>query len=520
IATDVDTLFARIMGHLFAPDNVFSCATWRPDWLEFAMRLQEFLQTRQEPLRIYDVTADWVLEILKLGTGVLKTRYKRETRTVYDTWGGQVPQKRVSILDGPEVRHVSLWDFLLPPQATEVQTSPWASERILLEWNQYVSRVENGIYLPSTTIQQWIANQRGPTVLEELMRMDSYVQGRGTRLELWETWLDFDIAASGERFSILATIHLPTNEIVRVDFNPWTNQEKPFDVARFMRQEGRFYGIGLAEMLEPLQDEATAMHNQRIDSGTIANSFMWKGKRGVVKADEPVFPGRWFILDNMEDIAPLNLAAGKYDSTLNYEQSTLAYAQKRTGVNDYILGESKPSIGYSTAYTTMEQKQTAVMRYDQTLREIRQALGSVGMRVAELYQQFNPGQLIFDILGPEDGQVVQQVLSFPPDLLRKGVSIVVTASSESLNKEVSIRQDVMLLQMLSQFYQQAIQMMMLALNPQVPQPVRDMAMMQVKGGGILMKRILDNSGVQDINDFLPQALTQSVQDQMQHDLAI
>lgn len=522
IATDVDTLFARIMGHLYAPDNLLSCGARRPDMMQFAARLQEFLQSVQESeLALYPVVRDWVLEILKLGTGVLKTRYKRETKTIYEQWGDGDLRKVLSVLDRPEVSHVSLWDFLLPPMAKDIQGAPWASERILLEWNQYVSRVEAGLYLPASNLQQWMANSKGSNVFQQLMQADSYSPGLGTKLEVWETWLDYDIAASGERLSILATIHIPSASFLRIDFNPWLNQEKPFDAARFMVQEGRFYGIGLAEMEEPIQDEATALHNQRIDSGTIANSFMWKGKRGAIKDDEPIFPGRWFILDNMDDVQPLNMAAGKYDPSLNYEQATLAYAQKRSGVNDYILGESKPSIGYSTAYTTMEQKQTAVMRYDQTLREIRLALGSVGMKVVELYQQFNPSGKVYDIMGPEDGAIVQQYLQFPPELLRRGVTISVTASSESLNKEVAIRQDVMLMQMLSQYYMGAIQMLGVALNPMTPPPIKQLALMQVRGGAILMQRILDNSGIQDIKDFLPEELAAQQQQMvdMQQQLA-
>ena len=85
IATDIDTIFARLMSHMFSPDNLFSCSATRPDMLTFAPRLQEFLQTMQNTeLDLYNPAADWLLELTKLGTGVLKTRYSRRMQKVYE----------------------------------------------------------------------------------------------------------------------------------------------------------------------------------------------------------------------------------------------------------------------------------------------------------------------------------------------------------------------------------------------------------------------------------------------------
>lgn len=510
IATDVDVMAARFMGMLFAPENLWTVKASRPDMMEFAARAQEFLTTMQQTeIRPYRAVFEWILEVCKLGTGILKQRYRREQKQVYEfrerPFGPPEESiRRVLLKDGPELRHVSLWDFLQPPMAYDIQNSAWTAERVMLDWQQYVNRVRSGLYVGQDRISASMANQKGSWVFEQLMKLDKYEPGLGTKLELWEVWLDFDIANSGEPMSLVCTIHLPSMTYVRLDFNPWFNQERPYSYARYMAQEGRFYGIGLAEMDEMPQDEITAIHNQRIDSGTIANSAMFKARRGAgIKEDEPIYPGRWFILDDPNDIQTMPMGDLKYDSSPALEQSVLQYAIRRTGVNDYVMGASAPNIGYSTAYTTMAQQEQATKRFDQTLREIREALGESGVRILEMYQQFNQAGKVFQVMGPDDAAVVMQFLQFPLELVRNGVVVSVTATSAANNKEVEIRTNVTLMQMLSQFYAQNLQAMMYAVNPQVPPPIRELAMLQVRGSTQLMRRILDSYGIQDVDDFLP-----------------
>jgi hypothetical protein len=47
IATDVDTIFSRLMGILFATDNLWSCKPLNDQMITYAARLQEFLEWAQ-----------------------------------------------------------------------------------------------------------------------------------------------------------------------------------------------------------------------------------------------------------------------------------------------------------------------------------------------------------------------------------------------------------------------------------------------------------------------------------------
>ena len=509
IATNVDITFSKLMGMLFGPQKLMSVLPLRSDMVDFAPRLEEFLGVVQDrELGAYDAVADFMLDVCKLGTGILKQRYKRETKTVYEfretPQGVQEQIRRMMTSNHPELRHVSLWDFLIPPTAETIKDAPWSAERVTLTWQQFINRVQGGIYTGADRIGPWMANFQGSRLPRELMRIERYEPGIGNLLEVWECWLDFDIGGQGDPQAIVATIHMPTMTYLRIDYNPFFNQDKPYSAARYMRQEKRFLGIGLAEMLEHFQDEITAMHNQRIDSGTLANSTMFKGRKGVISQDEPIYPGRWFLLDDMEDVQPLALGhPGKFDSSLQYEEATLRYARERSGVNEYITGAATPSVGYAALGTNIQQAAQATQRFDQVLREVRGAIGESITRCVELYQQFDSRGKEFMYLGQEDGQIIHDFLQFPTELIRMGVSIEVTATSASLSKEVEIRTNTLVMQMLSQFYEQMLGVMQIALNPQVPPPMRNVAMLMMQGGSVMMRKILDSHGLQDIDQLVP-----------------
>lgn len=508
IATDVDTVWARLMGILFTPGNFWSCRPLSEYMVQYAPRLQEFLEWAQDAeLNVYPAAGDFLLELCKLGTSVVKTRYTREQKKVYQfretDFGVLDTVQTVLLKDHPTIEHVALYDFLLPAIATDIQQAPWASERLRLTWGQLNNRFKAGLYEGADRMARWHAQDRGSKVTQNLENLDAFRPSFGDMFDVWESWLDFDITDSGEPMSILVTQHLPTNTCLRVDFNPFLNQEKPFDAARYIRQEKRFYGLGLCEILDQFQDEISTMHNQRLDNSTLANSTMFWALRGQgITENEPVIPGRWFLVDRKDAIGTLPMGT-RFDSTVPYENLTLSYAAKRTGVSDYISASDNPAIGYGTATTAVQMLREGSKRFDQVLRECRRCWGSVGTKVVELYQQYNQHGKEYLALGAKDGASVHQVLQFPTELIRYSVGIELTATSAQLNKEVEIRTNQIVLGMVLQFYQQIMQAMMMVANPQVPPEVRMIAQQMVLSGTTLVRRILDNYDVQDVDQIVP-----------------
>lgn len=510
IATDVDTMFARILGMLLEGDRIWSTEPKRPEFVVAAPKLEEFLAWAQEnELHLYEPLADWVLEVCKLGTGVLKQRYTREQRKVFE-WreleqGVFQQQSLLMMKDAPSVHHVKLNDFFVPAGYADIQQAPWCAERISLNWSQFTNRVRAGVYQQPPRTGEWWARQNRGAVQQELDRISMYQASYSQFLNLYEFWVDFDIDGDGYDEALVCTVHLDSEDYVRLDFNPFFNQDKPYSSSRFIRDGNSFYGIGLCEMGDDFQEEITTMHNQRLDNATIANTVALACESGETSVENgtPIYPGVVLKLNNPKALQPIQFGQ-KYDSTINNERESLSYLSRRNGVNDYITGTNSPDIGYGTAYTTSQMIQASTKRFGITLREIRNALSETGTRVLELYQQYNQHGKEFFALGPVDGTMVHMVLQFPLDLIRKGLKVGVVAMDPASSKDSRIQKNMQLMQMLMQFYQQYMQGLGYAMNPQMPPLVKQVAVQMLQGASTLMRRTLDDFDLQDSDALIPE----------------
>lgn len=515
MATDVDTTVAAVMGVLYGAPNLWSCEGLRPDALNYAARLEEFLEWAQEQeLSMYSTTHDWINEAVKLGTGILKQRYLREQKKVFE-WRelgpGRTTQQvvRKLVTDRPEVRWVPLNNFYIPANAPDVADAPWCGERLELTWSQIDARVRAGIYredLMSKLGIHWRDQQpksQYSGYQDKQAELDNFMPGIGDKFELFEFWLDADLG-DGEPTALVCTIHIPSNTYARIDYNPFFFQEKPYSATRFVRIEGQFYGLGLGEMQGMFQEEISTMHNQRIDGNTIRNTVLFKARRGAVKADEPIWPSRIFLLDDpVNDLLPMSMGVGSSD-TIGDEQFTLRYSRQRAGISDYEMGGAgNPAISYSAATTTVEMLKQGRMRLDQFLRECHKGLSETGQRVVELYQQFDQGGKPYLVMGDKDGEVVNQILHFPLDTIRLGVAVRTTATNAQYNRETKIRTDQVIYGLVMQFYQQLFMAMQIVVNPQLPPPLRILATQMIHGGTTLARRILDTYGTQDLDQIIP-----------------
>lgn len=509
IGTQTDKIYSRIMAMLFTPDSVWSTTAIRPDMVDFAPKLQEFLTWAQtHELNVYNEVADWVLELCKIGTSILKVRYNRQWQKLIDYREAQTMDNNdiraqsgtrwMMTNNSPVLEHIPIWDIYLPSNAIDIQSASWLAHRFRLSYSEYYKRVTQGIYrqLPYLTPGMFIQQQNDITRARE--DLDRFKTSRSDDYEFIEFWCSMDVDGDGAEEAIVLTVDLQTQEYTRIDFNSFPFQERPFEAARFMRQEKRFYGIGIAEMLLPFQEEISTMHNQRIDNGSIVNMPLFKTlATSKIRTNEPLFPGRVLRLNTMDEFAAVQQAT-PMESTVDDEKMSQNYAVERTGGNDYVFGGDQPSIGYSAAAVAAQQLREGAKRFDQTLREIRKALSKQGLRIVELYQQFNQGGKAFVVQGPEDGSITTAILQFPLQFARFGISIDVTATSASYNKEMELRANMLILGDVMKYYNQLMQYVQIALNPQVPPQFKQLAKDAAIGMAVVVKRIVELHGLQDI----------------------
>lgn len=512
-ATDVDTLYSRMMGMLFDQPGLWTAEAQRPEMVDFAQGVSEFLKWAQHnEIRPYRECGNWLLDVHKLGTGILKQRYVREMKKVYE-WRELGPQQTwqqqavIMLQDHPGLYHVRLHDFFIPAGFPLIQQAPWTAERVRLTYPQFMNRVKSGLYFGADQVGAWYFSPQANRVQQVLDDISGYKASQNTQLEFYEFWLDFDIDGDGWDEAVVCTIHLDSETYVRLDLNPFFNQEKPYSAANFMRDVNSFYGIGLCEMLDHYQEEITTMHNQRIDNGTVTNSAMYAVRRDntSIREKEPVYPSKiWRVNDPSKDIVRLPLGdGGTIAASIENEQATRAEARNRTGVNDYVQGNTGPAASYGTAYTTQQMLLNSSKRLGETHREVGNALAESGTRILELYQQFFPGGKPFVALGQQDGMMVNVILQMPLDLIRKGIRVTVNSIDATNSKDAQIRTATLVFQTLQQFYVNYLQMLSYAANPSMPTAIKQVALQAADGSAVLMKRLLKLYDVQDYQAMLP-----------------
>lgn len=89
--------------------------------------------------------------------------------------------------------------------------------------------------------------------------------------------------------------------------------------------------------------------------------------------------------------------------------------------------------------------------------------------------------------------------------LRDNLTIEVTASSASVNKQADRQDALMLVQVLGQYYDKTLQLATVTLNPMTPPELKDVANKVAKASSLAIERLLRTfDNVRDPKQFIPE----------------
>lgn len=208
-----------------------------------------------------------------------------------------------------------------------------------------------------------------------------------------------------------------------------------------------------------------------------------------------VRPGGTVRLANPDQVSELRLA-DIYPSALATFQLEMTLVQSRTGVNDITSPQPSPALGTRTpGVTALAFVQAANRRFAAAFSSARLALGRaiiqchirqqerIRMGDAKLRQKIN------DVMGdPASAQRVIEILRSPTfdDML----SLELTVSSASINREVDQQNSILLANILSQYYERILQLMTVASSPETPEAVRETAKRIIRAAAEMVDRTI------------------------------
>lgn len=430
-AITVEAYHSRTMGQLFGLDDLVTVTTDKAhDYLRPGLK-KLFNHELATSMKFRSAIESPVLECTKHGTGIISVDYRKTKRRGVYSVDGEERTFDITLENGTCIDGIPISDFLMPFYALEVDTAPWIG---------YRKRFTN------EEIKQWCGagwlNEDAYEQLDSYFRQNSSDNDKlvavreatdttpvfPNELEVSILYLDYDLGTldmdtkltvnSGDLSRIKVYFHRLSRYVIGVEYA----DERPFEKGVFFPMEYRWYGIGIATQVAIFQKEVTTIHRQRLDGNAIANMKMFKVRRtlvGSIKDDEPIFPGKKWFVDEMDDIQELSIGAVSPASN-NDENQIVVYVQQRTGINELTMG--MPNVGTpGTASDSISRVQESTRKFDYTYnntkewlnRVIDKAVASIvkyGPKDITTYQYIPQGSKIESFLKLGDKQLANKLL--------------------------------------------------------------------------------------------------------------
>jgi hypothetical protein len=334
----------------------------------------------------------------------------------------------------------------------------------------------------------WIRTRR-----EMLSKHQKNIGRVGSLYDIYDVYCYFDIDGDGEREDLYIVYSYSGDHILHVAYNPFDH--RPIVPFRYQTRPHVFWGLGVLEMIQPFEEAVTDLNNEAMANVILANERHWVGRDGVVPGNMRLRRNKITLVPNpKEDLVAIQMA-DIYPSSFQSQMQIMMLAEKRVGVNEMsnprpssIMGSRTPGI---TALTMMQQVNR---RFTPAFDAMRRGLGDAAKQCMYRYQErllagdAEASAHVVRVLGNEDGFRVLSILKDP--LFDEAITMELTASNPSTNREADRQNAIMLTNILERYYAQAIQLVMMAANPQVPQPVRDVAAKIAEKAEIVIDRVV------------------------------
>lgn len=528
-AQHFDPIYADLMQTLHVPPNFWSVTAIRPDRLEYAKPVQEFLRVvEKEKIKMRAVNMIAFIDLVVLGTCAYKDSifHRNTPYKSYDEGGNQI--KRSRIVFDPRVDAVPLQDFFIPAYAANidpehpVDPAPWVAERFRISLGEFNARAKGqSPWLPNydkdaaIKVRRYEDDRREDRVKERERQEDEYQPFRDAKITLYEVWARFDTDGNSFDEDIRVIWHHETSSILQDTHIPYEHGKRPYSKGVYMPTRS-FYGIGLGESDEWAQIAMTRLVNNALNNTLLANQRMYGVPYGAnVSPDEPVFGGKFWNMGPGEKITEVRLGE-VYPSMFKMLQLFQDWSDRRTGQSEVGSGNISSLPSRTPATTVMSMLREGDKKFDMVLANLRDGpLADIGSRLLQNIIQISRLDsrykgLALQALGEQDAQKVWEVLDSEPSEIEEQFGVSVTATSSIVNKEAEKQNFLALMQFVAQTYPVMIQEAQ-ALAQLSQDPTILLQTIQASFGGKLelMKRLLESFDIQNPEAYLPQLATQT-----------
>jgi hypothetical protein len=480
---------------------------------ETADSLERFFKALAENRYGLDVSRKFkqiAYDLVSMGTQVVKVPFKVEQWSFKRT-GTTGSSEQVTYLKhkGPEIVPIRLEDFFTRPYWKDVQRAPWVAVRYKYFFHELKLLESQGFFEDVTKVLGSSLTAYDENLISAL---DSagipigvlHSADANREYELYECNVFWDVDGDGYPEDVIAWVEPTSGAVLRTQFNPLSLRD--IEVMNYLENPDSMYGIGVCQMLESLQEEASALHRMRLDGTQLSMMKMFIGRRGCgIGPNEKFQPFKLLLVDDPKaDFIPIEFPDITNGCILS-ENMVKDYADRVTGSNDYVAGFNDKTVGSNATFSGMSmlaQQSNSIL--NSLMENTSQGMSSIYMMA--LYQCIaNKDLLELDYLSEEDQLNIATVLSLKVEELPTKFRFNVRTTDIDKTDESKKQNYLMVMQMYSQYLEKAMTLVQLKASPQLAQMPEALELVNSVYVGMttLMGKIFEFFDVGNADDFLP-----------------
>ncbi len=525
-AITVEAIHARVVTTMFALDQFVTCKPVSAKWQDHSRPVERFLDNELlERIGIKKPINDALLETTKFGTGIVKTGYEKVVKTAVRERNGKDEEFSYVVKSSALVEAISVSRFLMPLYYQNPQNAPWCGEEH--EYSPYETRLNevSGLF-KSGTMEKLNAHfsinrekniNSGAEFKEAQEEKEASTPLWPTTIKTVELWMAFDVDGGEESVNaglipreeftngfdkeIVVHYHPLSHTILSCRYNWHDDLRRPYITGVYFPVEHRWHGLGVCKQTEQFQKEITTQHRQRIDNATLANCRMIKvNKLSDYGPNEPIFPGKIWFVDNMDDVQTMQLGE-IYSSSYSNESQALQYVQQRTGINEVNLG--MPQVGTpGTATSDLARIQEGNKKFDFTYRNNRDFVNQiVNSTVLNIKQFGTRASVYFEEV--DGGDLVKEFLALDYEMIKNNLALKIHVAGQQDNKLLDRQNYTQIIAALKD-YVDGMMALGQVVNPAVVQEIAKHGMI---AGTEVMKQLLESFDLKNIDRIIiPESL--------------
>lgn len=512
VSSFTDQLTARLVMGLYGTDPLFAAGllgTFDEGEKAEEQRdaVERFLTNNgksPEELNLFYAEYAWFHNANKYGFNALKHTWDHVVEQVAEAeTGGDVVFRDHTKYDGPRPTSILFEKFMCPLNVADFRQANFLVHINTLKEMDLLDRKARKLY-PDAKVDAVLKSpdRYGPVQSQKEMEDDinaSSSSHQQKEWDLYECW--FPYIVKGKRFSIIATYHIPSNTMLRCTFNFLPDNMVPFKLARLGTDGESIMGMGFCELLGVYQEEIAQIHNQRRDSGTLANTTIIRASRASqLDTNFSVYP--MAVLPGEDGEFSFEQIGRPTTETIKEEQMTLQLCQDAAGVGPSSSGSGAGTVnkkGSFSAMGTFATNQEGNTRANLHQTSSRFSHLTLGNDLLKLYAHLGVDKKKMAAMG-KMGEMLSKAL----ENVRNGrLCIPIYAATGSVNKEVEKQNKMLMLQHTRAHYQMITQLIAAAANPMTPPDVIEYGWKVADASGRLMNSLLMDFGESDPSQIIP-----------------